>query len=160
SAEHWVRQAHAATSSAQQIRDDLGRRRALAERRRAELLTANLEHSIDGRRTRRLAFFDADFCLSSDRTEMLTAMIDAALDLTRADVGNVQVVDGVPGALPLVAQRGFDREFLSFFSVVNDASSACGAAALRNEIVSVPDVARSPIFRGGDAGGVVLAAGV
>src|SRR5262249_26385615 len=74
SAEHWVRQAHAATSSAQQIRDDLGRRRALAERRRAELLTANLEHSIDGRRTRRLAFFDADFCLSSDRTEMLTAM--------------------------------------------------------------------------------------
>ena len=160
SAEHWLRQAQEATTIAEEIRDDLGRRRAVAERRRAELLAAGIDHSADGHRARRLAFFDADFCMASDRQAMLTAMIDAALGLTRAEFGNAQLFDGVPGRLHLVAQRGFDAEFLSFFSVVDDGSSACGVAAARNQAVTVPDVGRSPIFRGGDAGGVVLAAGV
>lgn len=160
SAEHWMRQAREATSLAKEIRDDLGQRRAAAERRRAEFMAAGVDHSIDGRRARRLAFFDADFCLVSDQVDMLSAMIDAALELTRADFGNVQLFDGVSRKLRLVAQRGFQNGFLSFFAVVNDQSSACGSAAARNEIVTVPDVGRSPIFRGGDAGGVVLDAGV
>jgi len=159
SAEHWLRQAHAATVAAQHLRDDFDKRRAEAEERSAALLAASVGNARNDATVRRLAFFDADFCVASDRTGMLTALIDAALALTRADFGNVQLVDDA-AALRIAAHCGFETEFLDFFSVVHDQASACGLAAARGRKVTVPDVTSSPVFNGGPARQVVLGAGV
>ncbi|HKE64571.1 MAG TPA: GAF domain-containing protein [Micromonosporaceae bacterium] len=160
SAEHWVRQAKEATNVARQMRDDLLKRRAEAEQRSASLLSESVRSAQNAARVRRLAFFDADFCVVSGRTAMLTALIDAALAMTRADYGNVQLLHGPSAELRIAAHRGFEAEFLDFFAVVHDEGSACGTAAARGQKVTVPDVANSSIFDGGPSGAVVLGAGV
>jgi GAF domain-containing protein len=56
------------------------------------------------------------------------------------DMGTIQVVDDC-GALRIVAQRGFRKEFLKHFKTVrvND-NSACGRAYRAASAVSIPDI--------------------
>jgi anti-anti-sigma factor len=82
-----------------------------------------------------------------------------AMEVSGADAGNAQVVDPASGALRIVAEQGFQREFLDFFEIVHDEESACGTALAAGEPVWVPDVARSPIFAGTPALDVMLNAG-
>jgi len=88
-------------------------------------------------------------------------LLDEAVAVTGADLGNLQVVDPATGALRIVANRGFDVSFLNFFAVVrNDGDSACGAALKHAGCVMVPDVDQSPIFAGKPSGQVLRAAGI
>jgi len=87
--------------------------------------------------------------------------VDEAIAVTGADMGNIQVADPATRALHIVANRGFDLPFLTFFAVVrNDSDSACGAALTHAERIIVPDVDQSPIFAGKRTGDVLRAAGV
>jgi len=70
----------------------------------------------------------------------------AALQHTRAGMGNVQLFDPARRGLYIAAQRGFHRPFVDCFAWVSDERSACGAAAARGEPVTVTDVARSRLF--------------
>lgn len=135
-----------------ELRDRLDRQRLDAERRAAVLLA-------DGHRTGgRLAYFDAGFHLVDDHEAMLTALVDAALSLTHADFGNVQLLDA-DGGLRIVAQRGFDPPFLDYFAIVNDGRSVCGLAWLGGHTVTVADVAASTALDP-EATEVILAAGI
>ncbi|MBV8166369.1 MAG: GAF domain-containing protein [Alphaproteobacteria bacterium] len=87
----------------------------------------------------------------------LPTLLQAALNLTGADMGTLQVAMG-PG-LRLVASRGFDAAFLDFFKYVEDDSCACGTALASGAPVIVEDVCASPIFAGKASGQVMLAAG-
>ncbi len=82
-----------------------------------------------------------------------------AIGVTGADMGNAQLVDPATGALRIVAQQGFDRDFLNFFEIVHDEESACGTALAAGKPVWVPEVARSPIFAGTPAMDAMLDAG-
>jgi PAS domain S-box-containing protein len=87
---------------------------------------------------------------------LLDEILDAAIAITGADMGNIQLLDGA--TLKIVAQRGFEAPFLEFFNTVHDGLAACGTAMQRGERVIVEDVAASPLFAGSPACDVMLAA--
>src|SRR6516164_2798631 len=51
-----------------------------------------------------------------DSTSLLLEIIDAAVTLSGADLGNLQLFDQDPKALKIVASRGFKKPFLEFFN--------------------------------------------
>jgi hypothetical protein len=91
----------------------------------------------------------------------LEELLDAALILTQADMGNMQTLDE-DDDLRIVVQRGFHRPFLEFFDRVtpNETGSSCGRAKSVRERVVVEDVTKSPIFLGTPSMKVMLTAGV
>jgi GAF domain-containing protein len=106
-----------------------------------------------------LAFLDPYFFVESDRHALLVSALDAALGLTGADMGNVQLCDPISHTLHIEAQRGFESPFLDFFARVHDGQAACGLAMTRAERVTVADVVSSPIFAGTPALDVMVEAG-
>jgi len=94
-----------------------------------------------------------------DLHTLLQEILDGAIEITRADLGDVQLLDRAGGVLKIVAQRGFEQEFLDYFSSVHDGMAACGAAMKSRRRVVVDDVANDPIFKGTPAGEVMVRAG-
>lgn len=89
---------------------------------------------------------------------LLGEIIDAGIEITRADMGNIQLFED--GALKIVVHRGFDAAFLDFFETVFEGSGACGTALRSGERIIIEDVTQSPIFAGSPALEVLRAAGV
>jgi len=72
-------------------------------------------------------------------------VLAAALALSAAERGNVQIREPT-GELRIAAQRGFNREFLDHFAVVDDDGSACGRAAEKAAQTVIIDVNKDPAF--------------
>jgi PAS domain S-box-containing protein len=89
--------------------------------------------------------------------ELLGEILDAGIEITAADMGNIQLLDDA-GRLRIVAHCGFDAPFLEFFEKVQHGMAACGSALQKGERVIVEDVASSPVFAGTPAREVMLAA--
>ena len=89
-------------------------------------------------------FWDDDFLRGGERQSVLEAGLDAAMEITAAPLGNLQI--RAASGLRIEAQRGFDRPFLEFFGTVSDDSCACGTAMEQGLRIVVTDVATSPIF--------------
>jgi GAF domain-containing protein len=99
------------------------------------------------------------FRLSQDFGAFLQQVVDAAIDFTEADMGNIQLLDHQTGSLKIAASRGFAAPFLKFFESVSfHSNSACGAALTTRQRVIVENVASSPLFVGTPALEVMLAA--
>lgn len=78
---------------------------------------------------------------------LLQASLDAAIELTRGDMGMLQLYDQPSQTLRLAAHRGFDQPFLSHFGTIGAASSAsCAEAMRRGERVVVEDITNCPLF--------------
>jgi len=79
--------------------------------------------------------------------EGLDEMLAAAIKLLSAQKGNVQIFDHDRSRLTIGAQRGFNNEFLDFFSQVtaND-PSACGRALQTGERIIIEDVEADESF--------------
>ncbi len=77
---------------------------------------------------------------------LLEEIIEAAIFITEADMGNIQLYDPISGTLKIVAHRGFNKEFLDHFNEVHKGQASCGAASQRRERVIVKDVTKDPIF--------------
>lgn len=101
----------------------------------------------------------AHLASSRDVVAIFDAAIETALQIDRADMGNAQLLDPQDRSLRIIAQRGFKRDFLQFFEIVDDEESACGAALNSGHPVWVPDTAGSEIFMGTPALDVMLDAG-
>jgi PAS domain S-box-containing protein len=91
---------------------------------------------------------------------VLGEIVEAAIAITGADMGNIQILEREPERLKIVAQRGFERPWLDYWDGASRGLGACGAALERGERVVVEDVTASPIFRGTPALEVQLRAGV
>jgi PAS domain S-box-containing protein len=91
---------------------------------------------------------------------ILPEIVDAAVAVTSADMGNMRLFDSASGALKLVAQRGFEGPFLDFFDTIQDGRTTCRSAMLKGERVIIEDVAASPLFAGTVERDQMLAAGV
>src|SRR5262245_2011856 len=73
--------------------------------------------------------------------ECLEGILDAAIALTGADRGNIQLFDPADSTLKIVAHRGFEPRFLHHFTVVDrDEAAVCGRAMRGGERVVVDDV--------------------
>jgi PAS domain S-box-containing protein len=101
-------------------------------------------------------------CLQTgeDVKEPLSAVLDAAIFLTQADKGSIQLLDHSLRGLRLVAQLGFENRFLDLFALVTKQATSCRAAMERRERVIVEDMLESEIFVGTPELQVLLDAGV
>ena len=77
---------------------------------------------------------------------LLEEVLNAIIALQNADFGNVQLYNPETKTLEIVAYRGFQRNFLDYFSIVNEPGAACGRAMQRRERVIIEDVLADPDF--------------
>ncbi|HXW99280.1 MAG TPA: PAS domain S-box protein, partial [Methanomicrobiales archaeon] len=79
---------------------------------------------------------------------VLTEIVDAAIAISGADFGNIQLLDPATGTLRVMAHRGFPSWWLDYWARVPEGKGACGTAMGRGERVVVEDIRESPIFQG------------
>jgi PAS domain S-box-containing protein len=142
-----------------------------AEGQRASILETNMDITERKEAETRIAADLADMTQLNELSvqlvrsgvqinQNLTAVVETAIGITRADKGNVQLFNDATGTLIIAAQRGFERPFLKFFENVRDDASACSVAMRAGERVVVEDVTTSGIFAGQPALDVLFDAGV
>jgi PAS domain S-box-containing protein len=111
-------------------------RLTLKQQLEAEIRDLNLLHTLSTR------YLEGD-----DFDTLLQEILEAAITITGADKGNVQLLDPETGMLMIVAQKNFKRPFLEFFAYVDAGdATACGAALEQAERVVVVDICESPVF--------------
>jgi GAF domain-containing protein len=115
-----------------------------AQEMRASILSRTPTDAVVRKPASVLAFLRDGFEPNEGRA-LVEAALDATVRGTGADMGNIQLMS--PEGLVIVAQRGFEREFLDFFACVKTEGS-CGAASHRATRVVVSDVHSDPIFAG------------
>jgi PAS domain S-box-containing protein len=82
-----------------------------------------------------------------DLANGLDEMLGIVIELLAADKGNVQLLDHERAVLKIVAQRGFDADFLDFFREVSaEDHSACGRALRSGKRVLIEDVEEDPDY--------------
>jgi two-component system CheB/CheR fusion protein len=91
---------------------------------------------------------------------VLAEVVDAAIAISGADMGNVQLIDSASGNLVIAAHRGFEASWIEFWNTASTDAGACRAAFKKHERVIVEDVAESPIFSDPSAREMQLTAGV
>ena len=80
----------------------------------------------------------------------LEEILKSAIALTKADKGNVQLFDAEEKVLRIVAQKGFEKEFLDYFREVSAKdNSACGRALKESKQIVVADTEKE--WSGNDA---------
>jgi two-component sensor histidine kinase len=92
--------------------------------------------------------------------DCLAEITKTAIAISEADKGNLQLFDAASGSLTIVAQQGFQDNFLKFFACVRGNDAACGAAMHTAKQIIVDDVLTSEIFVGQPAQKVLLGAAV
>jgi two-component sensor histidine kinase len=90
----------------------------------------------------------------------LSEITKTAIAISGANKGNLQLYDATSGSLTIVAQQGFQGDFLKFFVTVRGNEAACGAAMSTAKQIIVDDVLTSEIFVGQPAQKVLLDAAV
>lgn len=78
--------------------------------------------------------------------DLLPVIVDRAVDLVGADFACVQLHEPCTDVLRLVAQSGFDADFVARFEVVTDQDTPCGRTAAEGEVVVVADIRRDQEF--------------
>jgi GAF domain-containing protein len=80
----------------------------------------------------------------------LRDLLGASIAATDADFGDVQLFDSRYGVLRIVANEGFETDFLDYFEIVDCGEHcSCGAAMKQGSRIVVGDVANNPVFSGG-----------
>ena len=134
--------------------------RDITEQKRSEeairALNAQLREDLDA--MTRMQHLSTRLIQAGGIPELLGEILDAGIEITAADMGNIQLLDDA-GRLKIVAHRGFNAPFLEFFEDVHDGLAACGTALKKGERVVVEDIAFSPVFAGTPALDAMLEAG-
>jgi transcriptional regulator with GAF, ATPase, and Fis domain len=112
----------------------------------AELLAIKEELSAELTAMTRLHEFSTRLLANTELEPLLEEVLNATIELQNADFGNVQLYNRENQALEIVAQRGFQPEFLDYFSSVREDEAACGRALQRRERVIIEDVETDTAF--------------
>jgi signal transduction histidine kinase len=136
--------------------------RAEGERERLlrELRDAHEELRADLDATNRLLNVGTLFVKEDDAKPVLRAIVDAAIAISGADFGTIQLVDPVSGDLQLAASIGLPDWWVDFWNRTSRGAGSCGTALERRERTIVEDVEHSPTFVGTPALEVQRRAGV
>jgi GAF domain-containing protein len=135
--------------------------RSTKEIAKAEQQARELKLQLDAelRRAYRIHEISTRLMSKSSVNAVLNEILRAAIEVTEADLGNIQLID--QGILHIVAQRGCPREFLEFFREVSyDTTAVCGTALHGRSRVIVEDVASDKLVRGTLAREVLLRVGI
>ena len=135
-------------------RDVTGRKRAQAELSKAQRQLESDLHNMTLLHEVSMRFVQQD-----DLHGLLDQILDAAIGITGADKGSIQLLEEDGCTLRLTAQRGLPRDFLDFFSRVHKGQGACGTVLETGERLTVGDVTTHPLFAGFSALRVLLSAG-
>jgi GAF domain-containing protein len=82
-----------------------------------------------------------------DLREGLDEMLDGAMDLLGADMGNIQILNTTRRVLHIAAHRGFLQDFLHVFREVSaDDNSACGRALAAGQRVVIENTETDELF--------------
>jgi hypothetical protein len=115
--------------------------------RRAERFAARVRFDLDEPKAARgLYSLGRDLREAHGPGSLLGRALEAALSVSAADRGNIQILSPVTGSLRIVAQYGFGTEFLEYFAQVDDRGSACGRAARERAQIVIADVHLDPGF--------------
>lgn len=134
---------------------DAERQLLLDELRRAhDRLQADLEAR------NRLLKVGTLFLQNGNIDSVLGEILDAAIAISAADFGNMQLLDPSSGELQIVVHRGFPTWWLDFWASVQKGHGACGTALEHRARVVVEDIERDPIFAGTPALEIQRRAGV
>jgi PAS domain S-box-containing protein len=135
------------------IRDEAGRvigaskiMRDITDRKRTEaaLRESQQQLALELAALTRMQQLSTQLVRVDDFHLLLYEILDAAIEITHADRGNIQLFEN--GVLNIVAQRGFEKPFLDFFTAVHEGAAACGTALRAQSRVIVDDITESPIF--------------
>ncbi|OUL27274.1 hypothetical protein BV378_11655 [Nostoc sp. RF31YmG] len=77
---------------------------------------------------------------------LLQEILEAAIALLHADMGKLQIYDPQSQTLKIVAQSGFNQEFLDFFRAATVGGAACSTSIQERQRVIVEDVETDPRF--------------
>ena len=105
-----------------------------------------------------LRFQTATFGLTSE-TEfraLLDSILAAAIEITEADFGSIQLLDHVSGDLQILAQRGLPQDFVHYFNDLPAEEAAFGKAFAKRERVIVHDVETDAAFQYGQSRQIAL----
>lgn len=87
---------------------------------------------------------------------VLDDILDSAIAITRADMGNIQLLDRKDNTLRIVVSRGFEPPFLDFFAVVGRFDhSACAFSLFTMQRTIINDINVSPFFVGKRSGEIL-----
>jgi len=124
--------------------------RDITERKRveAELLALKDDLATELMAMSRLHAFSTRLLATTEFQPLLEEVLTATMALQDADFGNVQLYNPLTQVLEIVAHRGFQQDFLEYFSRVcaHDSSPACGGALQQQERVIIEDVQTDPRF--------------
>jgi PAS domain S-box-containing protein len=102
----------------------------------------------------------ARFVRAGELEDALGEIVDAAIAMTHADMGNIQLLQPESVCLKIAAYRGFEEPFLNFWNAVAGGQGNCGTAIKKAERSIVEDVTKSDILVGTPSLKVQLDAGV
>jgi PAS domain S-box-containing protein len=132
----------------------------ITERKRTEdeIAALNNELARDLSAMTRLQTLSTRLLQAQEIEAMMKNILDAAIEIAGADMGNIQLLNRETNALRMVAQAGFESSFVQFFAE-NTGISACGKAVATAQRVIVEDIGTDPVFSDTPAREIVLAAG-
>ena len=136
--------------------------REIAERKNAETELQKSEERLQAElnAVTRLQQIGTLFVHEGNTENLLGEIVEAAIAISGADFGNIQLLDTESSKLRIAAQRRLPKWWIDFWNEVSEGQGVCGTALGRGERVIVEDVERSPIFVGTPALEVQLKAGV
>lgn len=91
---------------------------------------------------------------------LLEEILDAAIDMTGADKGTLQLLDERTGSLKLMAQRGFSKQFIDHFINLTHDKMPSKLAYITQKRVINEDVWINPVFASAEDREIVLKEGI
>ena len=138
-----------AWQTTQKLRNEMGSREQLEHERLLELAGLGRLHRVS-------ALYLGD----KPSSQILEEVLDAAIAITEADSGIVQILDTESSKLEIVSHRGLPDWWLDFWKKVPLDVGAFAASSDRRKRVIAEDVASDPSFVGTEAREVQLKAGI
>lgn len=123
--------------------------RDITERKRAEiaLRESKLELATELEVTKRLHSLSIRLGRAESLSVALEDLLNSAIASCGADFGNIQLFNPQKNVLEIIAQKGFQSEFLEYFrEVLLDHGSICSLAMMSNKRVVSEDVSSDPAF--------------
>ena len=134
----------------------------ITDRKRADAALSDAQQRLayDLDAMTRLHALSTRFVRAGAWTTVLEEIVDAAIAITHADKGLIQLLDPASRRLEIAAHRGHEPWWLDFFERVSEGEGVCGVALREGRRVIVEDVTTSPVYAGTPTLEVQLRAGV
>ncbi|NTV59740.1 MAG: PAS domain S-box protein [Chlorobiaceae bacterium] len=110
-----------------------------------ELLKTQRYLDADYRAMLKLHDISMLFVREGNLEEIFKKVIDTAMEITGADMGNIRLVDPKTGHLKIIEQRGFEHPLREVCDYSDVGSCLCDMALKRNQRIVIEDITKYPL---------------